>query len=67
LRQLRRGKALEALTFLDSHDRLALDGHMLFEGFAHGPSSFIKFVQDTDRDRESLRRLRFLDQPKDFL
>jgi hypothetical protein len=26
LRQLQRGKALEALTFLDGHDRLALDG-----------------------------------------
>ena len=35
---------------------------MLFEGFAHCPSSFIEFVQDTDRDRESLLRLRLLDQ-----
>ena len=35
---------------------------MLFEGVAHGSPSFVKFVQDTDRDRESLLCLRLFDQ-----
>ena len=43
-------------------DRVKNDRHVLFEGFAHGASSFIECVQDTDRDGESLLCLGLLDQ-----
>src|SRR5207244_13032150 len=43
-------------------DRVKDDRHVFFEGFAHGPSSFIEFISDTDRDREPLLRLRLLAQ-----
>jgi len=43
-------------------DRVKDDWPGLFAGFAPCPSSCIACVQDTDRDREALLRLRLLDQ-----
>ncbi len=43
-------------------DRVKDDWQVFFEGFAHGPSSCIECISDTDRDREPLRRLRLVDQ-----
>ena len=43
-------------------DRVKNDRPVLFEGFAHGASSFVEGVQDADRDGESLRCLGLVDQ-----